>query len=263
MVGRDVLLRVEKPTATPGEPLLEVSDLSARDDRGLPAVRDVSLRRARGRDRRHRRRRRQRPERADRGDHGAARARRRAGASVGGHDVTRRARATTLDAGVGHIAEDRHRRGLVLEFDLAENLCLREYRKPGVSRCGWLSPKKMADARAAAAEGVRRARRRRRTRSPASLSGGNQQKVVIARELSADPQRDHRRPADARAGRRRDRVRPPPAGRGARRGPRDPARLARARGDPLAARPRARDLRGRDRRRAAARRPPRRTSAWP
>ena len=43
MVGRDVLLRVEKPPHTPGEPLLEVRDLSARDDRDLPAVRDVSF----------------------------------------------------------------------------------------------------------------------------------------------------------------------------------------------------------------------------
>src|SRR4051812_33890432 len=43
MVGRDVLLRVEKPAHKPGETLLEVRGLSARDDRGLPAVRDVTL----------------------------------------------------------------------------------------------------------------------------------------------------------------------------------------------------------------------------
>ena len=58
MVGRDVLLRVEKPEHTPGEPLLEVSDLHVSDDRGLPAVRGVVAAGARGRDRRHRRRRR-------------------------------------------------------------------------------------------------------------------------------------------------------------------------------------------------------------
>src|ERR1700750_924388 len=43
MVGRDVLLRLDKDAATPGEPLLELSGLSARDDRGLPAVRAVTL----------------------------------------------------------------------------------------------------------------------------------------------------------------------------------------------------------------------------
>src|ERR671919_911149 len=43
MVGRDVLLRVEKPEHTPGEPVLEVRDLQVVDDRGLPAVRGVNL----------------------------------------------------------------------------------------------------------------------------------------------------------------------------------------------------------------------------
>jgi general nucleoside transport system ATP-binding protein len=186
MVGRDVLLRVEKSAAAAGEPRLEVRDLSVRDDRGLPAVRGVSL---------------------------AVRAGEIVGLAgvdangqselieaivglrrpdagqilLGGRDVTARGPRETLDAGVSHIAEDRHRRGLVLEFDLAENLCLRDYRSPAMSRLGWLSPARMAaqarrllkefDVRGGEAE----------TRA-ASLSGGNQQKVVIARELSADPE---------------------------------------------------------------------------
>jgi simple sugar transport system ATP-binding protein len=183
MVGRDVLLRVEKPEHDPGEPLLEVEGLSARDERDLPAVRDVSftvrageivgiagvdengqselietimgLRRA---------------------DAGTVR--------VGGHDVTHFGPRETLTAGVSHIAEDRHRRGLVLEFDLAENIGLYEYRR--MSRFGWLSPRKLA----ARARGLLREFDVRGgdvdTRA-GSLSGGNQQKVVIARELSADP----------------------------------------------------------------------------
>src|SRR5215218_7214264 len=43
MVGRDVLLQVERPPATPGEPLIEVADLEVLDSRGLPAVRGVSF----------------------------------------------------------------------------------------------------------------------------------------------------------------------------------------------------------------------------
>ncbi len=62
MVGREVLLRVEKTPANPGEPLLTVEDLHVLDDRGIEKVRGVSFERARGRDRRHRRRRRQRPD---------------------------------------------------------------------------------------------------------------------------------------------------------------------------------------------------------
>ena len=77
----------------------------------------------------------------------------------------------------------------------------------------------------------------------ASLSGGNQQKVVVAREVSRDPSCSCRA-AHPRPGRRRHRVRPPPARPGTGRGPRDPARLLRARRDPLALRPDPRHLRG-------------------
>ena len=49
---------------------------------------------------------------------------------VAGRDITHIGTRDTLAAGVSHIAEDRHRRGLVLEFNLAENLGLRDYRSP-------------------------------------------------------------------------------------------------------------------------------------
>jgi general nucleoside transport system ATP-binding protein len=105
---------------------------------------------------------------------------------VGGRDVTFRGPRETLGAGVGHIAEDRHRRGLVLEFDLAENLSLREYREPEMSRFGWLPPKRMINwARRLLKEFD--VRGGEPTTRAGALSGGNQQKVVIARELSADP----------------------------------------------------------------------------
>jgi simple sugar transport system ATP-binding protein len=185
MVGRDVLLQVDKPKHDRGEKLLEVRDLVATDDRGLPAVRGVSFEvhageivgiagvDANGQSEmieaitglRH-------PESGT--------------VVVAGTDVTGVGPRAVQEAGLGHIAEDRHRRGLVLEFNLAENLCLGEHRKPGMSRFGWLSPKRLAergrgllsdyDVRGGTSE----------TRA-ASLSGGNQQKVVIARELSANP----------------------------------------------------------------------------
>ncbi len=66
MVGREVLLRVDKKPAEPGEPLLQVDDLQVIDERGLPAVRGVSFDVRAGRDRRPGRRRRQRSDRADR-----------------------------------------------------------------------------------------------------------------------------------------------------------------------------------------------------
>jgi simple sugar transport system ATP-binding protein len=186
MVGRDVLLRLDKAAAQPGEPLLQLDGVSARDDRGLPAVRGVSLQvrageivglagvDANGQSElietimglRH-------------PDAGSIR--------VCGRDVTHLGPKETLAAGVGHIAEDRHRRGLVLEFDLAENLALREYREPEMSRFGWLSPRKLVPwARRLLKEfDVRGGEPSTRA---GALSGGNQQKVVIARELAADPQ---------------------------------------------------------------------------
>jgi simple sugar transport system ATP-binding protein len=75
----------------------------------------------------------------------------------------------------------------VLQFDLAENIGLHEYRKPGVSKAwGWLSPRTLAER----ARGLLReydVRGGRTETLASSLSGGNQQKVVIAREISANP----------------------------------------------------------------------------
>ena len=190
MVGREVLLRVEKPPAKPG-------DVAARgratctcvDDRELEKVRGVSLAGARGRDRRHRRRRRQRPDRADRGDHRACAARASGTISVAGKPSSARTRARTmLDAGVGHIPEDRQRRGLVLEFSLAENIALHDYRKPPDSQHGWLFPRPPDRARARRLITEFDVRGGGPTTRAGALSGGNQQKVVVAREIDAQPE---------------------------------------------------------------------------
>jgi simple sugar transport system ATP-binding protein len=126
MVGREVLLRVEKPPAQPGDTLLEVEDLHVLDERGIEKVRGVSfsvrageivgiagvdgngqtelidaitgLRRAQG---------------------GAVR--------IAGREHRHASPREMLDAGVGHIPEDRQRRGLELEFSIAENIALHDY----------------------------------------------------------------------------------------------------------------------------------------
>jgi simple sugar transport system ATP-binding protein len=185
MVGREVVLRVEKTPAQPGEPLLVAENLVVVDDRGLEACRGVSFEV-------------------------------RAGEIVGlagvdgngqtelidtltglrqsesgtivaaGRDITDATAREVLENGVGHIPEDRQRRGLVLDFTLAENLALHDFRTPPESRLGWLYPRRLVErARRLLAEFDVRGGG---PETPAaSLSGGNQQKVVVAREVSRDP----------------------------------------------------------------------------
>ncbi|MFO7243280.1 MAG: ABC transporter ATP-binding protein [Actinomycetes bacterium] len=93
---------------------------------------------------------------------------------------------SALAAGVRYIAEDRHRRGLLLSFSVAENLALRRYREAPIARGGWMSPRRIADFGRGLLE--RFDIRGPSLDTPAStLSGGNQQKIVIARELEANP----------------------------------------------------------------------------
>jgi ABC-type uncharacterized transport system ATPase subunit len=185
MVGREVLLRVEKPPAEVGDVLLEVEDLHVTDDRGIEKVRGVSLQVRAG----------EIVGVAGVDGNGqtelieALTGLRRAHQGVirvGGRRLDHASARATLDAGLGHIPEDRQRRGLVLEFSLAENIALHDYAEPPDSKWGWLFPGRL----------VSRARsliqefdvRGGGPFTPAgSLSGGNQQKLVAAREISRDP----------------------------------------------------------------------------
>jgi ABC-type uncharacterized transport system ATPase subunit len=185
MVGREVLLRVEKPDARPGDPVLEVEDLRVRDDRGLEAVRGVSLSVRAG------------EIVAVAGVDGngqnelvealaGLRHPESGGIRVAGRDVAGAGVRRTSDAGVAHIAEDRQLRGLILDFTLGENLALREYRAPPLSRSGWLNTGVMNSR----ARGLLREYDVRGGDSgtlASSLSGGNQQKVCIAREIASNP----------------------------------------------------------------------------
>ncbi|MBA3365704.1 MAG: ABC transporter ATP-binding protein [Actinobacteria bacterium] len=185
MVGREVLLRVDKQPAVPGEPLLKVDGLRVLDDRGLEAVKGVSFEVKAG----------EMVGIAGVDGNGQSELidaltglRRSAGGTVhlGDRPLQTASVRTILDSGVGHIPEDRHLRGLVLDFSLAENLALHEYRDPPDSRFGWLFPRSLvARARRLLKEFDVRGGEPQTLAS--SLSGGNQQKVVIAREVSRDP----------------------------------------------------------------------------
>ncbi len=99
---------------------------------------------------------------------------------VNGHDVTSESISARRDFGVSHIPEDRHRRGLILDYSIADNLVLglqTDYTKRGILNGARISENakqriEKFDIRPPSAELHARA-----------LSGGNQQKVVVAREM--------------------------------------------------------------------------------
>ena len=185
MVGREVLLRVAKTPAHPTEPLLEIEELRVVDDRGIEKVRALSL-----------------EVRAGEivgiaGIDGNGQTElidaisglypiESGTVSVGGEDVTSESAHGHLEAGLGHIPEDRQRRGLVLEYSIAENLALHDYRSAPASRFGWLFPRRLVQ-RARALIREFDVRGGGPTTRAGGLSGGNQQKVVLAREIDRDP----------------------------------------------------------------------------
>ena len=185
MVGRSVSFKTEKQEAQPKEVILSIKDLVVNENRGVPAVKNLSL---------------------------DVRAGEIVGiAGIDGNGQSELIQAITglrkIESGsvelkgqsivglhprqitemsVGHVPEDRHRDGLVLEMMISENIALQTYYKEPLSKKGILNysniinyAKKLMqefDVRAAS-EIV-----------PASaLSGGNQQKAIIAREVDRNP----------------------------------------------------------------------------
>ena len=186
MVGREVLLRVDKAPSTPADAFLEVSDLHVVDERGLEKVRGVSFTVC------------AREIVAIAGVDGNGQTelidaltglmRPASGTvTVAGQRAEGNSNAREmLDLGVGHIPEDRQRRGLVLEFSIAENIALHDFRFPPASRGGWLYPSRLI-ARAAQLIKDFDVRGGGPKTPGGALSGGNQQKVVVAREVARNP----------------------------------------------------------------------------
>ncbi|MBV9210712.1 MAG: ABC transporter ATP-binding protein, partial [Acidobacteria bacterium] len=190
MVGRDVLLRVEKPDAKPGETVLSVKELSfASEGEGTHRLDGVSF-----------------EVRAGEivgiaGVEGngqteliealaglAASENLRGRVDFLGRDVTRLSARAHKNLGIAHIPEDRLRRGLLLDFDLAENSILGvHYRQPAVTSSGVLLDTDAIKKRAAGIIKDFDVRPANPELTARSLSGGNQQKLIIGREFDLQP----------------------------------------------------------------------------
>ncbi|MFD0556313.1 ABC transporter ATP-binding protein [Stackebrandtia endophytica] len=182
MVGRDVRLQVEKTDADPGEPALEIRDLTVVDERGFHAVDGLNLTvnageivgvagvQGNGQ--------------TELAEAIMALAPTVGGSiHIGGRELAHAGTSRIIEAGVGYIPEDRSLDGVVKEFSIEENLILNRYNRPPYARAGVLNAVEISRQAAANIETFD-------VRTPSastpvgSLSGGNQQKVIVAREFS-------------------------------------------------------------------------------
>ncbi|GAA0817413.1 ABC transporter ATP-binding protein [Clostridium tertium] len=184
MVGRQVSFKVEKKESTPGEEVLRIENLSVKNNKKVLGLKDFSLSVRKGE------------------IVGIA------GVEGNGQtelveaitgmrgvdsgkilfnekDITRSSIRNRIDEGIAHIPEDRHKRGLILDYTMEDNMVLKVYKNKPFSKNGLINRSKITeyanniietfDVRSG--EGGKSMAR--------SLSGGNQQKGVIGREIQS------------------------------------------------------------------------------
>jgi simple sugar transport system ATP-binding protein len=185
MVGREVLFRVEKGQQTPGEVVLAVENVRALNDKGLPALRGVSLQVRAG---------------EVLGIAGVAGNGQRELAevitglrpctggrvSVHGQEISCRPASEAIRQGVAHVPEDRTGTGSAPNLSLTDNLIMKSYSQPPVAQ-GWVVNQPVARQQA------RRLKDEYDIMAPSVetaarfLSGGNLQRLILAREISQQP----------------------------------------------------------------------------
>ena len=185
MVGRDVNFKVNKVDQEPGETILSVKDLVVKDIRGLDKVKGFTLDVKKG------------EVFGIAGIDGNGQSEliealtglrkiESGTVTMNGDDVTNKTPNAIQEHGLYNIPEDRQRRGLVLDFTVAENLILENYDKDQFSKGAILKHKEI-DRHAEELSEKFDIRPRNINAKAGELSGGNQQKVIIAREITNDP----------------------------------------------------------------------------
>jgi ABC-type uncharacterized transport system ATPase subunit len=182
MVGRTVILQVDKTEALPGDKVLEVEGLVVADDRGQTSVKGVDLKVCAG------------EILGVAGVQGngqrelvealtGLRPSKKGKVTIAGQDSTNLLPRKVIELGVAHIPEDREKHGLVLGYSVADNLVLNRYYQPPFAR-GPILQHDVIDANG------RDLVEKFDVRTPSvytlacDLSGGNKQKVIVAREFS-------------------------------------------------------------------------------
>ncbi len=182
MVGREVALEAEKEPANPGQAVLNVEHLQVLDNRKSVAVQDVSFEVHAG------------EVLGIAGVQGngqtelvealtGLRPIAAGTATILEHDITHANSRQIFELGVAHIPEDRQADGLVLNYAVEDNLVLNQYYRPPFAR-GLVMDQAAIDQQAALRAKEYDVRTPSLSTHVANLSGGNQQKVIVARELS-------------------------------------------------------------------------------
>jgi simple sugar transport system ATP-binding protein len=185
MVGRKVLFELEKTAREPGEVVLELKQVSADNDKRLPALHSINLTVRSG---------------EIVGVAGVAgngqselgevitglRSCTSGSILVNGKEVTNRSARTSIDFGVAHIPEDRTHVGTAPNLSITDNVIMKKYRHPPLAKRASLD----RDAASELAEGLKDDYTilAPSVETPTRmLSGGNLQRVILARELSSEP----------------------------------------------------------------------------
>ena len=185
MVGREVILRIDKEPPQPRDVVLELQGVDAIDDRRLPALRDITLQVRGG------------TVLGIAGVEGNGQTelvevvtglRPPTGGRItlNGRDITGRFPRELREAGLAHIPEDRLERGVSVDASVEENLIVDSFYRPPLSRRGWLDRRAIRDHAQRLITDYEIATPDAETRT-GSLSGGNMQKIVVAREIAGTP----------------------------------------------------------------------------
>ena len=186
MVGRDVVMKLDKDPVQPGPVILRMEDVYAEDDRRLPALRGVSLQVKGG----------EIVGIAGIDGNGqrelsevliGARPVTQGRVFLRNQDLTKVNLRGRKDLGISHIPEDRQRRGMILDFSLAENAVLGKHHREPFQK-GVVQDTAVVNAYGQSLLATHDVRAAGIGAMGGSLSGGNQQKLVVGRELDSNPE---------------------------------------------------------------------------
>lgn len=186
MVGRQVEFKTEKSPSNPKDEALNIQDLVVLDYRGVEKVKSLNLTVRKG----------EIVGIAGIDGNGQSelieaitglRKIKSGKVVLNGQDVTNKKPRQITETGIGHIPQDRHKHGLVLDFTIGHNIALQTYYKEPISKYGIIDYKKISQKAKQVIEEFDVRTGHGESTPARALSGGNQQKAIIGREVDRDP----------------------------------------------------------------------------